>query len=141
MERVRKKYKDVRDALETLNESLSLINDPKYQEIYTIILNGTLHSFEYSFDKFRKFLKKYLQEHKLLDISAANTRTLIREAFNANVIDEENYKNLLECLKDRNFTSHAYKKFLAEKILNRMTNHYKTMMKIMDKLGKTIGSL
>jgi nucleotidyltransferase substrate binding protein (TIGR01987 family) len=110
MERLINHLKKLKQALKTLDESLS-----KFSQ-----------RFEYSIDLFWKTLKDYLEITKGLT-TVASPKPLFRIAFDAEIISEEEYTLCLNMIEDRNLTSHAYNAEIAEEIAAHLHNYSKIM--------------
>lgn len=134
MEIIEKKYLSLTKALETLEESLLIISDPQNQRLYDSLRDSVIQRFEYSIDTFWKFLKIYMQEKEKIDLEVSSPRIILRHAETVGLIDKELHKVLIDCLADRNLTSHVYNEETADSILKNIPIYYKTMKSIIDNL-------
>lgn len=57
MEELKIKKDILLQALSTFEESLEIMNNPKYEEIYETTRDSAIQRFEYTIDSFWKFLK------------------------------------------------------------------------------------
>lgn len=127
MERLINHLKKLKQALKTLDESLSKFSVlPKDHEYYKITRDSSIQRFEYSIDLFWKTLKDYLEITKGLT-TVASPKPLFRIAFDAEIISKEEYTLCLNMIEDRNLTSHAYNAEIAEEIAAHLHNYSKIM--------------
>lgn len=61
-------------------------------------------------------------------------RAILRAALDTTLINEKEYNILLECVTDRNLTSHTSREALAQELLERMPLHYKIMSTILERI-------
>lgn len=132
MEIIEKKYISLKKALETLRKSLVIIKDPKNQDLFDSLRDSTIQRFEYSIDSFWKFLKFYIQEKENVDLETSSPRIILRRAEEIGIINKELHKILIDCLADRNQTSHIYNEDIAESILKNIPHYYETMKSIIE---------
>lgn len=130
----KKKYLSLTKALETLDESLQIINNPKNQYLYESLRDSTIQRFEYSIDTFWKFLKIYIQEKEAIDLEASSPRIILRQAESIGIIDKKSYQSLIDGLADRNLTSHVYNEGTAESILKNIPHYYEIMKLVTENL-------
>jgi len=126
MEKLDYKYKTAQAALKSLHTLIVLIEQDKKTSLHTLTTSTNLSEhqlvyrealiqrFEYSVDIFGKYLKEFL----LIKFGRTQQppKSIIREAFAAELIDEENTELFMEMIDDRNITSHTYMEPLAIKI-------------------------
>jgi len=132
---IEKKYTSLTKALATLKKSLIIIEDPKNQHLYESLRDSVIQRFEYSIDTFWKFLKFYIQETEKVDLEASSPRIILRQAETVGLIDKQQHEILIDCLADRNLTSHVYNEETADSILKNIPLYYETMKSITDKLN------
>ncbi len=135
MEIIEKKYTSLKKALETLRKSLIILKDPKNQDLYDSLRDSTIQRFEYSIDSFWKFLKFYIQEKENVDFESSSPRIILRRAEEIGLINKELHEILIDCLADRNLTSHVYNEETADSIVKNIPNYYETMKSIIDTIN------
>ena len=138
MEIIEKKYISLIKALNTLKKSLIIIEDPENRHLYESLRDSVIQRFEYSIDTFWKFLKLYIQEKEKIDLDVASPRIILRQAETIGLIDKKLYETLIDCLADRNLTSHVYNEETADAILKNIPLYYTTMKSITDTLSPKI---
>ena len=118
MDRIKQIHKDFIKAIERLGHALS--KDPSKD---SIILDGTIQRFEFTFELAWKLAKAVLRYN---GIDADTPRLVIKEAFKSRLI--KNGDDWIDMLEDRNKTSHIYDEQQALKIYNKIKdNHFKTL--------------
>lgn len=130
MEELITKKQIMLQALATYKEALDIMNNPKYQEIYTTTRDSAIQRFEYTIDTFWKFLKRYMQVYLNILIEVNNPRAILREAFTNKLMDSEELDMLTEAFADRNLTSHSYKEEIACKLASHLSTYYDIMSAI-----------
>lgn len=135
MEKIEKKYTIVVKALKTLKKSIEILENlkPEEEKFFEGQRDSVIQRFEYSIDSFWKFLNIYMQE-KYLTETLGSPRVILRNSLNTKTITREEFDILINCVADRNLTSHAYNEELAEDISNKIPQYYNLMKKIIDKI-------
>lgn len=121
-------------TLNTLKEALEILDNPLNEPLYRTCRDSVIQRFEYSIDTFWKFLKVYLQDQIKVSFTIITPREIFREAAEANLISRNDYNILLECIADRNLTSHTYKEALAQELIARIPLYYKTMDSVLKRI-------
>lgn len=134
MEELKIKRNDLNQALMTLEESLVLMADPKYKEIFKSMRDSVIQRFVYTTDAFWKFIKMYMQSKLALRIQVNIPKEVLREAINVKLVSQEEYIVLLEAISDRNLASHSYDHKTADVIVLHVPEYYKCMKKIVTRL-------
>ncbi len=134
MERLKKKHQTILQALNTINEAITLYEEPHPEKYHKALRDSLIQRFEYTLDLFWKFIKIYLQEHEKMDIAISSPRGIIREAAQARIIIPDEQITLLKAVEERNLTSHLYHEEIAEEIVQHVPQAYKTMNKIIQRL-------
>jgi len=133
MEKLKKRHETAIKTLNTLEIAIKKVSDPKNIENYDSFRDSLVQRFEYSIDTFWKLIKIYLQEkHKI--VTAASPTAIIRDAFTAAIVTKSESDILIECVKDRNLTSHTYNEELAEEIVEKIPDYYDLMKKIVNRI-------
>ncbi len=79
---------------------------------HRLIIDGTIHRFEFTFELFWKALKKQLQNE--FDTQSYGPRQVLQLAYANKLINDE--KMWLKMLEDRNLMTHVYQEKLADQI-------------------------
>ena len=135
MEKLKRSYEIAQKTLATLSEALTLLEEKNvpYQH-YLSFCDSAIQRFEYSIDNFWKYLKSYLIEHLSIPADYSSPKVIIREAYNANIISDDELESLIKAITRRNETSHAYNKELAHTIIEEIPLYYETMIIILERL-------
>lgn len=129
MEKIEALIRDTRKALDTFKEIL--------QEPFSIIVrDAAIQRFEYSFEVTWKLLKEYLNKKE--GVICNSPKSCFREAFNIQMLDEEETIKALEMTDDRNLTSHAYIEKVAQKIFEKLETYFKITSKIFNHINKNL---
>ena len=134
MEKLKQSYDIALQTLKTLLEAIELLEETVPQKYYLTFCDSVIQRFEYSIDNFWKFIKLYATEVSKVTIDLSSPKAIIREAFNAKIITQEEFESLIRAITRRNETSHAYNKELAHTILEEIPHYYEVMQNIMDRL-------
>ena len=85
-----------------------------------------LHTFEFTFELWWKFLQRYLESMYILEEHGPSN--VIKIAFQNGILtDGQPY---MDMLRDRNLISHTYKENMAEEIYLRIKNEHINSLKI-----------
>lgn len=109
------------------SKSFRLLNDTLESDIKALNdleAMGLIQAFEMSFELAWKTLKDFL-EYEGYDVKSP--RGTIREAFKQGYLPSA--ETWLQCLEDRNATTHAYDEEMAEQVLEAIRDVYHPMLK------------
>ena len=140
MEIVTLRYKIMNQALSTLNEGLEELEALKANQskAHRLMRDGVIQRFEYCIDTFWKFLKVYLERVQKVHIEQPSPRIILRISLKMALISDKECDALVDCVADRNLTSHTYNEEIAEKIQGHVFRYYITMKSIMDRFSNQI---
>jgi nucleotidyltransferase substrate binding protein (TIGR01987 family) len=129
MEKLKRKLDDTEKALNSLEEILK-------EKFSPIVRDATIQRFEYTFEITWKLLKDFL--HFREGIVCNSPKSCFREAFSIGLLNEEETLSSLEMTDDRNLTSHTYDEELADKLYQKINNHYELMKSLFERIKKLI---
>ena len=109
-ESIKEVYEDFKNALERLKEALKEDSSEN-----SIIVDGTIQRFEFTFELSWKLLK-FILNYNGVDVDSP--RPVIKEAFKTNIIQDG--QGWIDMLEDRNKTLHIYDEKQAMNIYNKI---------------------
>lgn len=112
-----KKYENFCRAYKNLEKSIIL--EPPYD---TVTLTGLVALFEITFEQSWKMIKEILEYHGYEQSGTGSPRTVIKTAFQAGMIDEE--ETWLMALAARNNVAHSYNEDIALSIVRETKEIY-----------------
>jgi len=127
MEKIKALTRDTKRALDTFKE---ILNEP----FSIIVRDAAIQRFEYSFEAIWKLLKEYLNKKE--GIICNSPKSCFREAFNVQILDEDETIKALEMTDERNLTSHAYIEKVAQKIFEKLEIYFELTSKIFNHINK-----
>lgn len=116
-------FENLKRALRRLEEAL------QEDQENSLIVDGTIQRFEFTFEIYWKSLKRLLAWQ---GIEARTPRETLTQAFMVGWLDNE--QAWLQMLKDRNTTSHAYDEEVALRILGHINQYFPEMKKTFEVL-------
>jgi len=120
----RANFKDLGEALDRLNEALAAPVDE-----HRLVIDGTIQRFEFTIELFWKNFKNFAEmEGK----EVLSPKQAIAQAYQLKWFDNEDL--WLNMLRDRNATSHTYKKAKADEIYQNIKTYYPEMRNTFEKL-------
>lgn len=123
-----KKYENFCLACKNLADSIVL--EPPYD---TVTLTGLVGLYEIAFEQAWKMMKEVLEYHGFSEASTGSPRLVIKTAYGAGMIDDE--EAWLKALVARNNVSHSYNKEIAMAIVKESKEIYADMfVKLKDKI-------
>jgi len=117
------KIENFNNALQRLDEAVAIAKDELDKD-------GVLQRFEFTIEMLWKALKAILRYQ---GIECFSPRNCIKEAFKANIIDDE---IILDMLEDRIASSHIYDQQKSEEIFERIKKVYIDYLKNLDLMKK-----
>lgn len=138
METIEVRYNAVRDALQTLIESLRLLHNPVFDglDLREQIRDSVIKRFEYSMDSFWKYLREYVEKEHNVILVVVSPNSVFRSCLTINLIDQIEFDKLILMVQDRNLTAHTYNEYLAQAISQRVESYYSLMDSILTKTLK-----
>ena len=140
MERLKLDLIQVNKALLTLNQAFVVADQLANTNNSDFILasqDSIIQRFEYCYDTFWKFLKKYLNIiHQVND--ANSPHRVFHTCVNLEICSLEQGNIFLNMAEDRNETSHTYSIEAARNILNDVPKYYLAMVELINYLGNEL---
>lgn len=135
MEKIIDKFDELQRALKIVKIALVKMEKPSEDLEYRTHRDSLIQRFEYTFDTFWKYLKIYMQHITEIDIEVSSPRGVIREAKLSNLISDQETYLLLNCVDNRNDTSHGYRDSVAEVISHNKKENYEIMKIVCDRMN------
>ena len=123
MERLNERIETARRAVETLGE----LESERYSKI---VRDAAIQRFEYSFEATWKAAQHYLRYIEGLEIGSP--KGVLRACFQMGLLNEDQARQSLAMVDDRNLTSHTYNESLAMEIYAKISGHRKLMSNLLD---------
>lgn len=121
MSRFDERRQDYKNALIKLQEALNGKQQNEDVSTMQIIIDGTLHRFEFTFELAWKTIKDYL-EYMGITNKTGSPRENIQAAFKQGIIEDGEI--WIEIMLSRNELSHLYDEETSRKIYNNIKNKY-----------------
>lgn len=133
MSRFEERYSDYKKALNKLKSALEENIEELNEEQRQIVIDGTLHRFEFTFELAWKTMKDYL-EYMGITEKTGSPRENIKEAFKQGLI--ENGDIWIAIMLSRNELSQLYDEQASRDVYNRIKEQYiEEFIKLEEKLG------
>lgn len=126
-ERFQERFAELRKAFARLEEALAVpVTD-------TVIMDGVIQRFEFTFELTWKTLKLLLDHKGLATVAAP--RDVLQGSFSAGILADG--EAFMQMLRDRNLTTHIYKEEMAAQIYDRIKNaHAAALHTLIERLSK-----
>lgn len=134
MESLKIRYEAAIQCLNTLHDSLEVIKDPRFCEVYEQLRDSIIQRFEYTLDTFWKFLREYIEVKYGANFSIVSPGEVLRTALSLGIINKAEFDLFFDMVKDRNLTSHTYNENLAELIKTHINNYYSTIKNVLKRI-------
>lgn len=128
MKRYEERKRELLNATERLKEALK-------EEENEIVIDGTLHRFEFTFELAWKTMKDYLEYSGIID-GIGSPREIIKNAFSNGIIDDG--ENWLKMMLARNSLSHLYDEEKSREIYLEIKETY---INLLEKLNKKFANI
>lgn len=116
MNRSRNKLENLVKALGRLKEAAQMARDKDD----SIVRDGLIQRFEFTYELVWKALKEYLEENGIFERNSP--KTVFKEAYALGIITNE--QTWLSIINDRNLTTHLYNEAVAIEIAGRIISSY-----------------
>lgn len=138
MERLELDYIQLTKALNSLNDALALQGESLVISRKDLLLaaeDSTIKRFEYSYDSFWKYLKRYLSlVHKMQDVNSPKKVFLACVSLGICSLDEGSI--FIDMADSRNETSHTYNIEASRLILSFIPRYHATMLAVVERIGQ-----
>jgi nucleotidyltransferase substrate binding protein (TIGR01987 family) len=128
------------NALKTLNDVLALQEDPSLNHRPNVLLSiedSIIKRFEYSYECFWKFLKKYLEKiHHVEEINSP--KKVFRASVKVTLCTFEEGATLVDMADNRNETAHTYNITTSRAVLLNVPMYYEIMLLIANRIAKEL---
>ncbi len=119
-------------ALGRLEEAVLLAEEKRGEDLYPFLRDSAIQRFEFTFEILWKLIKSSLRE--LEGIECNSPKSCMRELFRNKYITEEELKELLRMVDDRNLTVHTYHEELAEKLFGKLKDYVSLIRRVGERL-------
>ena len=127
--RIKERLEDLGNALERLKESLDL------EVTLSVILDGTIKRFEFTYELAWKAIKDYLEFQGISEIRSP--REAFKEGFKSGIISDGDA--WIDMLQDRNLTAHTYNEKAAQEIYMKIKEkHFSNLIELYQVLSKGV---
>ena len=140
MERIKLDLAQLKKALKTMLDSFAVLSEAKTMHNKTFVLaaeDSIIQRFEYTYESFWKFLKKYL---KTIDISEdhLSPKKVFHASYKTSICTLEEASICIDMADSRNETSHTYNIEASRVILSDIPHYYTTMNNVINRLAQKI---
>ncbi len=144
MEQLELKYDQLSQAVESLKKAIEYSDAVKHQqqtifpfesqeEAVKTYNDSMIQRFEYTYDLLWKYLLKYLEKLENIRPEVRSPKNVFRECFKIGLISEQNVRDALRMVDDRNKTTHTYNEKLARQIAEQIPGYCKLIEDILKK--------
>lgn len=124
MTKLNSQIEDLQKAIARLDEVLKL-------EKTNVVRDSAIKRFEIVFDLAWKTSKEYLEQY--CNVVCNSPRSCFQEAFRQGLIEHNDF--WIEVCKDRNYTAHTYKEFLADMVYANLPMALENFKKLLEKIS------
>jgi len=133
---------ELKKALKTLGDAFSVLEDAKKVGHHGFILaaeDSIIQRFEYTYESFWKFLKKYMEiVHSTEDINTS--RRIFYASVKLGLCTQDEGALFLDMADDRNETSHTYNVEASRIILSDIPAYYAAMNAVVGRLSTCLAT-
>ncbi len=141
MEKLKLDLKQLNKALKTLNDSFAVLQEAQamgHQGFIDAAKDSIIQRFEYSYEQFWKFLKKYLELVNHLE-DMHSSRRVFHASVKTEICTSDEGDIFLDMADDRNETSHTYSVEASRIILSDVPRYYSAMMIVVQRFNMKLG--
>lgn len=140
MERLKQDFIQLNKALESMNNALIFQKESTQFDNKKIVLaaeDSTIKRFEYTYESFWKFLKKYLE--LMFDLKDINSpKKVFRASVEFEICNLQEGSIFIDMADSRNETSHKYSIEESRAVLTEVSRYYENMIIVAIRIGKNI---
>ena len=118
----------LKERIDVTKKALLAFDDVLNHPYSTIVRDAAIQRFEFTLEAIWKLAQRHLILHEGLE--SASPKSVIRDCFQAKLIDENQTHVLLQAVDDRNLTVHTYNEKLAEQIYQNLFTYQPIFHKI-----------
>ena len=124
-----KRIEDFEKSLNRLQEAVNKAFLNIQNKDYSFFRDSAIQRFEFTVEIMWKSIKYFLLKNE--GIECVSPKKCLREFFIIFNLNEEEAKNALKMIDDRNSTSHTYHEEVAEEIFSNLKDYVELMKKIL----------
>jgi len=140
MEKLKLHLIQLNKALATLKKSFSIaeiLAQTKNKDFIAAAEDSIIQRFEYTYENFWKFLKKYLETVRHIE-DLPSPRKIFDACVKAEICTLEEGNIFLNMAEDRNEISHTYNVESARRILPDIPSYYSMILAVVERFNKEI---
>ena len=122
MERLKQRIETAKKAFASFKD---LVNQSPKDDVDR---DASILRFQYTLEAIWKAYQHYLRSEA---IDVASPKAVFREAFNINLIEENDIEAVLDMVSDRNLAVHTYNEKLANELLSRLPQYCLLFQKLL----------
>ena len=122
--------KDVYDKIKRLLNATERLKEALQEKESDIVIDGTLHRFEFTFELAWKTMKDYLEYSGIID-GIGSPREIIKTSFANGIIEDGD--NWIKMMLARNSLSHLYDEEKSREIYTEIKDIYLNLFEMLNK--------
>lgn len=123
------------ESISNLEKALNRLEEALHEDLdNSLIVDGTIQRFEFTFELFWQTLKRLLYSE---GIDVRKPKSTLKEAYQGGWLNEE--EAWLQMLNDRNLSSRTYNEEAAGQIIRNITGYFPEMKAVFAKIKSRTG--